>query len=156
MVVEYKPGKRTVYKYDTDTGKVFGHLGREIKAKTADGYLAVEPCGKQLQLHRFIYEMMGVTIPEGMHVDHINHNKLDNRWSNLRIASATDNNKNLPKRKDNTSGVTGIYFRDNRWQAAIKVNKKQLHLGSFKTKDEAVAARLEAERLYGYHINHGK
>jgi len=59
---------------------------------------------------------------------------------------------------NNTSGVTGVYWnkRDRKWQAMIKVNNKQIHLGYFEGKTEAITARKIAEIKYGFHPNHGK
>jgi hypothetical protein len=62
-------------------------------------------------------------------------------------------------RSDNTSGRVGVVFdrRANRWVVRIHDNnRKCVYIGSFKTLDEAIAARDAADREYGYHSNHGR
>ena len=94
-----------------------------------------------IKLHRFI-----TNCPKGKEVDHINHNKLDNRKSNLRICTHQENNCNKGLMKTNTSGVTGVSWDESRgkWIAYIKGE----NLGRFNTKDEAIKARKEAEIKY--------
>lgn len=121
------------------------------------GYLRVK-CNKKMHLvHRIIYEMEIGPIPDGMQVDHIDHNRLNNYPSNFRLVTNAINCKNQIKRITNTSGVTGVYWhtRDKIWAAHINDNGKQIYLGKFNSKQEAITARKEAEKLLGYHINHG-
>ena len=82
----------------------------------------------------------------------------NNRLSNLRSVSMEENNRNIRKHKTNTSGVTGVYEnkRDNKWLAMIWNGNKQINIGTYKTKPEAIAARKGAEKALGYHANHGK
>ena len=95
--------------------------------------------------------------PKGQ-IDHINHNKSDNRICNLREVSEKDNHKNRPKQVNNTSGCTGVswYKLTNKWIAHIQVNKKHITLGYFNTFTEAVRTRKEAEVKYGFYKNHGR
>lgn len=81
-------------------------------------------------------------------VDHINRDKTDNRISNLRLATRSENARNINRRRDNTSGITGVNFlpKTNRWTAKLTINGWNHFLGSFATKEEAVAARLKAEK----------
>lgn len=90
-------------------------------------------------------------------VDHINHDPADNRWCNLREASRSEQAKNRKMPSNNTSGVQGVYWQKSksRWQACIRHNKKQIHLYSGNSFDEAVKARKRAERELGFHHNHG-
>lgn len=100
---------------------------------------------KQEYLHRII------TREETLFVDHIDGNKLNNTLSNLRVCSNADNLKNRVKLPaNNTSGILGVRFNTNRnkWTAEIQANKVVHRLGYFNTKEEAVAARREAELLY--------
>lgn len=96
-------------------------------------------------LHRLI-----TNPPSNMDVDHINHNKLDNRRCNLRIVFDYENMWNQKISKNNTSGVTGVYFEKNtgKWIAKIYVNGKQIFLGRFNAFEEAVRVRKEAEEKY--------
>lgn len=95
-------------------------------------------------LHRFV-----MNPSDDMIIDHINHNRLDNRKENLRICTSQQNNMNLNKRSDNTSGHTGVWFSNskNRWIAEIRVNGKSKSRNC-KTKEEAIEARKELEELY--------
>ena len=96
-------------------------------------------------LHRFI-----VNAPNDMVVDHINHNKLDNRKENLRICTQKQNMRNQSIRKDNKSGYTGVYFVENKnkWVAQIRINGKTKHLGYYNEMKNAIKARKEAEIKY--------
>jgi len=91
-------------------------------------------------------------------IDHINGVKNDNRIENLRAVTRVANSRNLPKRADNSSGVTGVTWNKNalKWTAQITVNTQQVHLGVFTKRDDAIAARKAAEAKYGFHENHGR
>jgi hypothetical protein len=82
--------------------------------------------------------------------DHINRNALDNRKSNLRPATDSENMRNRSLFSNNTSGVTGVWQRsDNqRWHAEVKINKRAIFLGDFVNKEDAIKARLQAEADY--------
>lgn len=97
-------------------------------------------------LHRLL---MGVT-EFGEYVDHINGNKHDNRRCNLRICSNAENIRNSNIRKDNTSGIKGVWFskQNNKWIASIKVNYEFKYIGSFDDLNLAIKAREEAEEIY--------
>lgn len=97
------------------------------------------------KLHRLVMDA-----PKGKVVDHINHNRLDNRKSNLRICTFAENGKNLSLKKNNTSGVAGVCWDKSRkkWSAVIKVNYKPIHLGRYKEFNDAVKVRKEAELKY--------
>lgn len=86
----------------------------------------------------------------GKYYDHKNHNPLDNRKINLRIANQQENCRNNSLAKNNTSGYTGVSWnkRDQTWIAYIRKNNKQKYLGSFQKKEDAIVARLKAEQLY--------
>lgn len=103
-----------------------------------------------ISLHRLIMDF-----PERKEVDHIKHlpkgqNKFDNRKSNLRIVNESENQMNKHTQTNNTSGYPGVCWsnRDQRWIAYIKLYGKQIYLGKFKTKEEAVRFRKEAEDKY--------
>ena len=95
---------------------------------------------------------------KGYELDHINHIKSDNRLVNLREVTHLENTKNARMMKNNKSNFTGVSFhkRDKIWQASICVNYKDIYLGSFNTKEEAIKARLTAEEKYNFHPTHGK
>ena len=121
----------------------------------SDGYLRTNITigkGKQdsFSLHRLIMDF-----PEGKEVDHILHgskyeNKYDNRKSNLRIVGKSENQMNKHKQENNTSGVVGVtwHSRDLVWEASIGVYNKNIYLGKFSNKEDAIKARKEAENKY--------
>lgn len=104
------------------------------------------PQNSTLYIHRVIMEVED----HNTQVDHIKHNRFDNRKSQLRIADNKHNNRNKGLVKRNTTGITGVYYnkKSGSWYAQIKVNYKIIHLGSFKTKEEATEARKQAENKY--------
>lgn len=100
-----------------------------------------------VKMHR-----MAINAPPGVHVDHINGNKLDNRKSNLRLASRAENNRNATKRYNNRSGYKGVNYHppSKKWQARITVNKKTKSLGLFLTaEDAALAYNNAALKFFG-------
>jgi metal-dependent hydrolase (beta-lactamase superfamily II) len=85
-----------------------------------------------------------------MHTDHINGNKLDNRKSNLRVVTASQNHMNRRKdgRKGLTSTLKGAQYHkaSGLWRSRIKVGDKHLSLGYFKTEMEAHTAYINAAK----------
>ena len=86
---------------------------------------------------------------------------MDNRIENLRVVTSSENQKNMRMPRSNTSGVIGVYKRENgkngkRWSARITANGKRIFLGSFYTRADAAFVRGLAELEYGFHENHGK
>lgn len=122
------------------------------------GYRDVHYNGKHYLAHRIIWEMHNGPIPEVAEIDHVNHNRLDNRIENLRMVSHSENQKNQKANRMNTSGVTGVHWCKSRckWVARITVDGKHINLGGFDSKDSAVSARKTAEKRFGFHGNHGK
>lgn len=111
------------------------------------GYFSGWYQSKLVALHRFIMDC-----PDNMVVDHIGgtETKYDNRKKNLRIVTQQQNTMNCRISKNNTTGITGVYWHKsaNKWTANIKVNRKSIYLGIFDTKEEAIAARKKAEEKY--------
>ena len=87
-----------------------------------------------------------------MDVDHIHGEKSrnDNRKSNLRIATSSQNNMNKRLQSNNTSGVTGVDWqkKHSTWRARITINHHTINLGDFINFDDAVKVRKEAEEKY--------
>ncbi|WP_078452199.1 HNH endonuclease signature motif containing protein [Pseudomonas aeruginosa] len=111
--------------------------------------------GKRQYAHRLAWLYMTGEWPSDQ-VDHVNCEKNDNRWSNLRIAGKSRNMQNIGLRSNNSSGFTGVgYHRQTgRWRAFIVDDGKMVHVGLFDTIDEAATARERAaKRQYGefYH-----
>ena len=115
------------------------------------GYREIGIDGKIYKASRLAWLYMDGYFPEA-DVDHVNRNKDDNRWSNLRHVSRICSIRNRGIQKNNSSDVTGIRWNKQmgKWQAQITVNKKQIHLGFFNIKREAVKIRLEAEIKFNF------
>lgn len=88
--------------------------------------------------------------PADQQVDHRNGDSLDNRISNLRLASNTENSRNARLGKNNTSGYKGVTWDASRqqWRAQIMVNKKNLFLGRFDNTEESALAYNQAALHY--------
>ena len=92
-------------------------------------------------------------------IDHIDGDRANNAANNLREVTFAENMRNRKLPKHNTSGTMGVSFnkRMGRWQAHITEFGQRRHLGTFDRKQEAVAARIEAQRTSGaFHANHGR
>lgn len=113
---------------------------------SAFGYHEIGIDGHLRRANRMAYlYMTGENPPENMDVDHINLDKADNRWANLRLANRSQNNANSRKRSHNTSGVKNVVWDKSRncWRAQICINGKKINLGRFSKIDDAVA-KIEA------------
>ncbi|WGR55669.1 HNH endonuclease signature motif containing protein [Paracoccus versutus] len=119
------------------------------------GYRRVVVLWKILLQHRVAWCIHYGYWPTGI-IDHINGNKLDNRINNLRITDMAGNAHNLAMSKKNKSGISGVYQTRGKWVAQIGINNKKISLGTFATLEEAAAARGAAEKVLGYHENHGR
>ena len=150
-----------LFRYDPISGKLFwkdrfnGKEAGTVKKDT--GYIQIQAFGRLYYAHRIIMLMLTKVFDENLQVDHVDHDRLNNRPDNLRLVTQHDNLKNVSKTKTNTSGCVGVSFitRDRRFVAQIYINKKNTNLGYFKTFEEAVKVRKAAELKYGYHKNHG-
>ena len=93
---------------------------------------------------------MGKFEDDGLVIDHINHNTLDNRKHNLRICTESDNSKNKSLPSNNTSGVVGISFNKkyNKYETYITINYKRKSLGLYDSIEDAIKTRKDAEEKY--------
>ena len=143
--------------FDYKDGQLFRKSGKLAGGVHPFGYVKVRADGKMYMAHRLIYKMFNKNFETGT-LDHINNNRADNRIENLRMASRAENNRNAVIRKDNTSGVKGVYWnsRENYYTAAISYNGKRKVLGNFK--DLALATefiQLARDMVHGDFANHG-
>lgn len=102
------------------------------------------------RLHRTIIDAKPMMV-----VDHINGDTLDNRKSNLRVITRAENNKNMRKHTNNTSGYSGVTFKDGLWVAIIQLNHKRFYLGGYDTKEGANIAYKAAAKVLGFSERHG-
>lgn len=121
-----------------EVSRIFWHVARMY-----DGYFAVVGWDKQLQkevsLHRYL-----MNYPDNIIIDHINRNPLDNRITNLRYATRSENSLNSTVQKNSFTGYKGIRLRENgKYQARITFNKRTMSLGHYNTLEEAIKARKE-------------
>lgn len=125
-----------------------------LNGHTSMGYLGGRIDYRRYAAHRVIWKMM--TGEEPIEVDHINGIRSDNRFANLRSVSPSENRKNMRLSRYNKSGVSGVAETQYGWTAKISINGTPIWLGLHETKAEAVAARVAAERVAGFHPNHGR
>lgn len=129
--------------------------GRPALTALNKGYRCGRLFDRMVQAHRVVFALAHGRWPVGQ-VDHIDGNPANNRLDNLREVTNAENHRNERRPRNNTSGVAGVGLRGDRWRAHIKVNFRQIHLGVFSSKEEAIEARRRAEREYGFHKNHGR
>ncbi len=149
--------------YNKDSGVFTWKKSKSCKIKKGDisgsvkkhGYIEIGINKKTYLAHRLAWLYEYGNFPKN--IDHINQIKTDNRISNLRQVTQTENNKNKSIMKNNTSGQCGVVWhkKSSKWQSQIVVNKKNIYLGLFKKYSDAVDARKNAEVVYGFHKNHG-
>lgn len=105
--------------------------------------------GRTIPMHREI-----LNTPNGLEVDHINGNRLDNRKENLRNCTKHENMRNREASKSNSSGFKGVIFQKGRYVARIGFGGKLYHLGRFSTAEEASEAYKNAcEKFHGDFAN---
>jgi hypothetical protein len=111
-----------------------------------DGYVFTKINGVKIFLHRFVLNMQPHS-GDGIVVDHIDHNKMDNRKSNLRTATISQNKMNNTGYQ-NTSGFIGVGWHKSlkKYFVRISINKVETHVGYFEDIKDAVKARLMAEK----------
>jgi hypothetical protein len=129
-----------------NVGDIAGWLGK-------NGYFYLSIDDHKYLTHRIAWLIYYGAWPKG-HLDHRNHKPTDNRITNLREATRSQNMANQSIRIDNTSGFKGISFlkgpRRKPWYARINFNNENHILGYFATKEEAIAAYSEAaKRIHG-------
>lgn len=121
------------------------------------GYHEIGFGKERYRSHRLAWLYMTGEWPEA-DIDHINHNRIDNRWCNLRAVDRHANNCNRGMSEYNTSGFTGVSYnkQTGHWEAYIGFKGKHIKLGLHKEKQRAIEVRKDANLKYGYHQNHGK
>lgn len=144
--------------YDPMTG-VFTWRVRRANKKAGDvagcqnriGYWVIRVDDKLYTAHRLAWLYMTGGWP-GREVDHIDRDRSNNRWKNLRAASRQQNAANRPRQANNSSGFKGVCFQRgaNKYRARIQAYGKKQSLGLFDTAEDAHAAyQLAAKRLLG-------
>lgn len=143
--------------YDPITGRFISNIssspsrqkGGPVGNINDQGYLNISMEGRLFRAHRLAWVWMTGNWPKE-DIDHINGDRLDNRFVNLREATRSQNLMNSGLKARNKTGHIGVNFdKDrNKFVAQIKVNKKQKHLGRYSKLEDAVSARKAAEEIY--------
>jgi hypothetical protein len=151
--------------YHENTGIFISKVNRGYSLKEGDGlgilrkdgYISIMIDRKSYKSHRLAWLYVTGEYPKNT-IDHKNRKKSDNKFENLRDITHKKNCQNRGKRKDNKSGVTGVYrnAKRNNWVCGIRIDGKYYHLGSFKNFDSAVEARKEALKEFKFYKGHGE
>lgn len=149
---------REVFDYDASTGELRWRVRPAPRSRAragdlagsfdADGYRRVKFQGAQRQAHRVIWAFVTGAWPD--EVDHDDGDRANNRWTNLRAATSSQNQQNIQKaRAGSASGTVGVSWnaRAGRWQAAIGVDRKGYYLGLFESVEGARSAYLAAKAV---------
>ena len=147
---------RLVVDYDPETGlftaaktkRSLKH-GRVMGWSDNLGYIHIRAKYKLYLAHRLAWLWVYGEWPS-RNLDHINGNPSDNRICNLRLCSQSQNLGNSKIQRINSSIRKGVSWDKNRklFRSYITVNKKAIHVGRFSSQEEAIAARIAAERFY--------
>lgn len=136
--------KEKGWTYNKESGGVFSHLGKLISGENVYGYINCQLWyqGKKIEIrgHQLGWYLSTGEVPTI--VDHINHIKTDNRYSNLRIVTPLQNNYNR------TAKGYSYNKRDEVYQARIRIEGKLVALGTYQNEEEARQAYLEAKKVY--------
>jgi len=143
-------------------GNVKNNLtGRILKTSFGgDGYkivsLSKNGKKKNVKIHKLVSEHFLLNPENKLCVDHIDNDKTNNNFSNLRFATHQENSRNRSISSRNKSGVKGVCFDkpSQKWRAQIGINNKLVHIGLFETLEEAQIARQARANLeFGEYIN---
>ena len=134
--------------------------GRILKPEIRSRYYSINVWkngnNKKCKIHRLVAEAFLNNPDNKPLIDHIDNNPLNNNINNLRFCSHQENSFNTKLSKNNSSGYKGVSFdiKYKQWKSYIIFNGKQIHLGNFNTKEEAIKARVKkAKELFGEYMN---
>jgi hypothetical protein len=158
-------GVRVLLDYDQNTGVFTWRTDRapnaKLGAKTGRhdkyGYTKIKILGRVHLAHRLAWLHVHGEWPTG-EIDHINGDRADNRITNLRLATRSQNGCNTRRSSRNTSGVKGVRWHKHarKWAAQIKANGRYRSLGYFDAIEDAAAAyRASALKHFGEFANTG-
>lgn len=144
-----------IFRWKITSGK--GVIGCVAGTPTAKGYIEISVKGKRYLAHRLAWLLSKGKWPSAQ-IDHIDGDKKNNRLSNLRLATNSQNHANRGAQKNSTSGIKGVYFWKTRgvWKSQIVVNGRNIFLGYHQTKEAAAAAYAAAAAKHFGEYAHGK
>lgn len=133
------------------------YAGNLVGHKDRCGYLGFKLGRSWYLAHRVAWLLHYGSICENKCIDHINHDRADNRICNLRLVTRSENSKNRKPNK-NTTYCVGVTYRKDRgvFNVKISVDRKVKRLGAYKSLFDAACKRKSAELKYGFHNNHGR
>lgn len=133
--IKLSSGQYTVVDADdyADLSKSKWHVFTSPERNTS--YAQSRRNSKTVRMHRLV-----TNAGRGQHVDHINRDGLDNRKSNLRLATRSQNQANSTKQKNNKSGYKGVHADGKKWRARLRHNGVNYYLGLFKNPVDAAKA----------------
>ena len=143
-VIEYDP-ETGLFCWKMSAGKNNGHKGRLAGNVAQHGYVQIKIDYKVYYAHRLAFLYMTGVWPTKF-IDHLNRNRSDNRWVNLREADRSVNALNSGPNTKNKSGVKGVSVLKN---GRFKVYYRGAHLGYHDTLEEATRARSIEEDKHG-------
>lgn len=153
---DYKPDPLGIIGYSPSTGD-FTWLqagpgrrpGLSAGCRNGNRYVMIQYGRKTVPAHRLAWRIMTGKWPEN-EIDHINRDKGDNRFENLREAERFENARNVGKTRRNTSGYKGVTWEKRRrvWVANIGYEGKLRYLGTFPTREEAYSAYVAAAKKF--------
>jgi hypothetical protein len=116
-----------------------------------NGYVQVELNNVTYMYHRIVWEMHNGPIPIGMHIDHIDRNRLNNKIENLRLATRSQNRANSKLHSNSTTGFKGVHKTPSgKFQARISDGTRKRYIGLFDSAEEAAEAyKFVAKELHG-------
>lgn len=127
-----------------------GLRGRVTGHQQSCGYIQIVIDRKYYYAHRLAWLFVTGSWPKSQ-IDHIDGDRKNNRFSNLREASNSENQQNTKLRSDNTSGFPGVSWskKANQWKAKITIEGRQKHISYRDTPEQAYADYLrEKQRLH--------
>lgn len=130
---------------------------RALVSVNRDGYRHGGIFHRNFLAHRVIWAMQTERWPH-LGIDHINGDRADNRWVNLRQADQQENLRNTRIYSKNKSGHTGVCWDSGagKWRATITVSGRSIYIGIYSEIADAIEARSQAEMKHGFHQNHGR
>jgi hypothetical protein len=142
---KYEDGRLYWIDHDTQPSRFIGKEAGHIRK---DGYIFVKINYKSIAVHKIIWCMFnGVWVDYPINeIDHIDRNPSNNRIENLRVVTKSQNQDNT-KCRGNSTGTKGVYYDNSHrlYKAVICVNKINRHLGYYKTLEDAINTRKQAE-----------
>lgn len=143
--------------YNPHTGAFTWRVYRGGRAKAGtlagsladNGYITISVLSRVYSAHRLAWFYMTGAWPK-LKIDHKDRKRSNNRWRNLRLATAQQNQHNRSKQHNNVSGYTGVTWnkRCQKWQAQITVDNERKYLGVFDDVTDAAKAYSKAKAIW--------